>query len=242
MTKNFLITGVSRGLGREIALKLLSECDCRVLGVGRSGASSVADIAEKFGGRFAYLPFDISRTDEIAEEVFGKFVGLKTPLDGLVNNAAIAYADLATNLKAAPLREMFDVNVFAAMFFTKCALRNMILHGRRGSVVHISSVCAAKGFKGLAMYAATKGALEAFSKGIAREWGARGIRSNCVAAGFMQTDMSAGLSEEALAKIFARTALKSPVQTASVAGTVKFLLSDESASITGQTLAVDAGA
>ncbi len=241
MTKNFLITGVSRGLGREIALKLLSECDCRVWGVGRSDASAVADISGKFGDRFAYLSFDISRTDEIAEEV-GAFVGLKTPLDGLVNNAAIAYADLATNLKVAPLRGMFDVNVFAAMFFTKLALRNMVLHGRRGSIVHISSICAAKGFKGLAMYSATKGALESFSRGIAREWGARGIRSNCVAAGFMQTDMSAGLSEEALAKIFARTALKRPADIVSVAATVKFLLSEESASITGQTLPVDAGA
>lgn len=91
------------------------------------------------------------------------------------------------------------------------------------------------------MYAASKGALEAFSKNTAREWGVRGIRSNAVAAGFMQTDMSASLTEEQRTKIYARTSLKSATSTESVAKTVAYLLSDGAASITGQTINADNG-
>ena len=91
------------------------------------------------------------------------------------------------------------------------------------------------------MYASTKGAIEAFSKNTAREWGIRKIRSNCVVAGFMETDMSASLPEEQKEKIFNRTSLKIPADTASVAKTVVFLLGDSSKSITGQNIFVDSG-
>ena len=117
----------------------------------------------------------------------------------------------------------------------------MILHKTKGSIVHISSISVHTGYKGLAMYASSKGALEAFSKDTAREWGVMGIRSNVVVPGFMATAMSSTLTEEQRDKIYARTSLKSATSIRSVAETVAFLLSDKAASITGQNIHVDNG-
>lgn len=240
--KNYLITGVSRGLGLKIAETLLADESVRVWGIGRSRTDGIGALGARFGDRFNYLRFDLADAGRVRSEVFGGFYPAGEPLSGLVNNAAVAYADLATNLKLAPLENMFAVNVYSAMFLADFAIRNMILHGVAGSIVNISSVCAGRGYKGLSMYAATKGALEAFSKNISREWGRYGIRSNCVAAGFMDTDMSSPLSAADRAKIAARSSLKREVSVESVAAAVKFLLSPESASITGEVVRVDAGA
>jgi 3-oxoacyl-[acyl-carrier protein] reductase len=111
----------------------------------------------------------------------------------------------------------------------------------KGSIVHISSISAHTGYKGLAMYASTKGALEAFSKNTAREWGERGIRSNCLVAGFMETEMSASLTEDQKYRIYQRTSMKKPTDVDSVAETILFLLSGKASSITGQNIHVDSG-
>ena len=188
------------------------------------------------------LACQFSDADAARRAIFAAdFVSPETVLGAFVNNAATAYDDIITNMNADKLRAMFEVNTFAPMILAKYAIRNMILHGTRGAIVHISSVSVHTGYKGLAMYAASKGALEAFSKNTAREWGVRGIRSNAVAAGFMQTDMSASLTEEQRAKIYARTSLKSATSTESVAKTVAYLLSDGAAAITGQTINADNG-
>jgi 3-oxoacyl-[acyl-carrier protein] reductase len=91
------------------------------------------------------------------------------------------------------------------------------------------------------MYAATKGALEAFSRNVAREWGVKGIRSNCVAPGFMETEMSRSLTATQRERIYKRTSMKIATDPSSVAETVRFLISDESSSITGQVILVDSG-
>jgi 3-oxoacyl-[acyl-carrier protein] reductase len=117
----------------------------------------------------------------------------------------------------------------------------MILNRTEGSLVHVSSVSTATGYKGLGMYAATKGAIESFSLGVAREWGERGIRSNCVAPGFMNTEMTTELDEDQKDRIYDRTSLGGPTDQQDVAETVAFLLSDASESITGETLRIDAG-
>ena len=115
----------------------------------------------------------------------------------------------------------------------------MLLHHTRGSVVYISSISVHTGYNGLAMYASSKGALEAFSKDTAREWGGLGIRSNVVVPGFMETAMSSTLTEEQKDRIYKRTSLKAATSVYSVAETVAFLLSEKSCSITGQNIYVD---
>jgi 3-oxoacyl-[acyl-carrier protein] reductase len=139
------------------------------------------------------------------------------------------------------LEDMYKVNVFTPMMISKYVIRNFLLHSVKGSIVHISSISAHTGYKGLAMYASTKGAIEAFSKNTAREWGERGIRSNTVVAGFMETAMSGTLTDEQKDRIYKRTSLKSATSVQSVASTVLFLLSDKAESITGENIGVNAG-
>jgi 3-oxoacyl-[acyl-carrier protein] reductase len=117
----------------------------------------------------------------------------------------------------------------------------MIFNRKPGSIIHISSISAHTGYKGLAMYASAKGALEAFSKNTAREWGEKGIRSNVVVPGFMDTEMSSSLTDEQKSRIYKRTSLKKATEVDSVAETVLFLAGEGAISITGQNFHVDAG-
>ena len=136
---------------------------------------------------------------------------------------------------------MYRVNVFSPMMLTKYILRDMLLNKTQGNIIHISSISAHTGYKGLAMYASTKGALEAFSKNTSREWGSLGIRSNIVCPGFMDTDMSSTLSNEQKSKIFNRNSKKSPIEVNDIAETVEFLINEKSKGITGQVIHVDNG-
>lgn len=240
MSKHILITGVSQGLGLAIARTGLAQ-GWTVSGVSRRLSDEYTALQREYGERARFHSFDLNRTDSVKAELFDKFLPFEMPLHGYVNNAAAAYDDIVTNLDAAKLRAMYDVNVFAPMMVTKYAIRHMLFNTVAGSIVHISSISVHTGYKGLAMYASTKGALEAFSKNTAREWGERGIRSNCVVAGFMETAMSGKLTEEQREKIYRRTALKKATSLESVAATAVHLLGDGSASVTGQNLFVDSG-
>jgi 3-oxoacyl-[acyl-carrier protein] reductase len=153
----------------------------------------------------------------------------------------MAYDDIITNLDYESLDKMYMVNVFSPMMLTKYALRDMLLNKVKGSIVHISSISAHTGYKGLAMYASTKGAMEAFSKNTSREWGQLEIRSNVVCPGFMDTEMSSTLSDDQKNRIFNRNSMKKPVEVDVVASSVLFLLGDGSKGITGQILHVDNG-
>lgn len=238
--RNVLVTGVSRGVGLAIASALL-EAGWNVYGVSRTRTSELEVLATRFEGRFHFREVDLAGCVDVRVEVFESLVPLSLPLHALVNNAAAAYDDIVTNLDVTRLRQMYELNVFVPMVLTKYAIRNMLLHRIRGSIVHVSSISAHTGYKGLAMYASTKGAVEAFSKNVAREWGGKGIRSNCVVPGFMDTAMSAALSEEQRSRIYQRTALKAPTSPECVAATVKFLLGEDALSITGQVYFVDSG-
>lgn len=239
--KNILVSGVSRGLGLEIVKSLLKKKTFCVYGFSRSKTKAFELLLEKYPDRLKWIYYDMSNIEDIRKKIFKEFIGFKTPLHGFVNNAAISYDDIVTNLNYKPLLEMYNINVFGPMLFTKYAIRQFLLHNVKGSIVHLSSISAHTGYKGLAMYASTKGALESFSKNSAREWGERGIRSNTLVAGFMETDMSSTLSNDQKNRIFKRTSMKIPTTKKSVAETIVFLLSEAAESITGQNIHVDSG-
>lgn len=230
--KNILITGVSKGLGLN-TIHLLLDRGYRVYGISRTPM-------ELIHPNFVNLIFDLSKSQDL--EIFlKKEIGYNTPLHGFVNNAASAYDDIITNLSLSKLEMMYHTNVFSPFIITKFCIRNMIFNKVSGSIVHISSISVHTGYNGLAMYASTKGALEAFSKNTAREWGRKKVRSNCVVAGFMETNMSSSLDTEQKNRIYQRTSLKEPTKLESVSETIEFLLSEKSQSITGQNLHVDSG-
>lgn len=238
---NILVTGVSRGVGEAICKVLLS-AGHTVYGVSRSKSESVSHLLQQYPDAFRFMSVDLQDCDNARRAIFSKdFISNAIPLDALVNNAAMAYDDIITNINLERLEMMYRVNVFTPMLLTKYAIRNMIFNRIEGAIVHISSISAHTGYKGLGMYASSKAAMEAFSKNTAREWGEKGIRSNIVVPGFMDTAMSATLSAEQKARIYKRTALKSDTKIESVAATVAFLLSEGACSITGQNIHVDNG-
>ncbi|TDL99959.1 MAG: 3-oxoacyl-ACP reductase [Flavobacteriaceae bacterium] len=237
---NILLTGASRGVGLEIC-KVLLEKGNTVYAISRSHTSEFADLEVTYKGKLFFKSIDLSNAEKIYQTVFKEFVTNSIPLHGFINNAAHAYDDIITNLNLSKLEEMYKTNVFSPLILVKYAIRNMIFNKTKGSIVHISSISAHTGYKGLAMYASSKGALEAFSKNTAREWGALGIRSNVVVPGFMETAMSATLSEDQKNRIYNRTSMKEATAVLSVAKTVAFLLSEDACSITGQNIHVDNG-
>lgn len=234
------MTGVSKGLGLETAKCLLNQ-GSTVYGISRSKTQLLNDLLLKYPDNFKWLSYDLSDVEDVRKSIFKEWIGMDTPLHGFVNNAALAYDDIVTNLNVEALEKMYKVNVFTPMNMTKYAIRHMLLHHKKGSIVHLSSISVHTGYKGLAMYASTKGSLEAFSKNTAREWGEKGIRSNCIVSGFMETEMSASLTSDQKNRIYNRTSLKKATDITSVAETIAFLLSDKAKSITGQNIHVDSG-
>ena len=224
MGKKVLLTGDSRGLGLAIKDKLKKN-GFEVIGLSRSSK---------------YIQFDLKNVEKIKDLYFNKIKALG-PFYGFVNNAAFAYDDLATNMNLNKLKHMFDINVFSSMMLTKYLIRDMLLSRIGGSIVHISSISVYTGYKGLSMYAATKGAVESFSKNISREWGSLGIRSNIICPGFMDTEMSGNLSQEQRSKIFKRNSFLKEIEVEDVADSVTYLISEKSKGITGQVINVDNG-
>lgn len=239
--KNYLISGVSKGLGLMLT-KLALESGFTIYGISRSKTEEVIALLEKYPHNFFWKSVDLSDINlDVKQDVFKNFVTNKVHLHGFVNNAASAYDDIITNLNLGKLEAMYRANVFAPMLITKYAIRNMVFNKISGSIVHLSSISVHTGYKGLAMYASTKGALEAFSRNTAREWGELGIRSNALIAGFMETNMSSNLTSDQKNRIYNRTSLKRATTVESVANTILFLLDERSESITGQNVFVDSG-
>ena len=237
---NILVTGCSRGVGLEICHVLLEQGNI-VYGVSRSYSDEFKKLEIIYPKQIIFKSIDLADSTNVRNAILKEFCGNKIQIDGFVNNAAMAYDDIITNLNLDKLKAMYDINVFTPMMITKNVIRNMILHHTKGSIVHISSISVHTGYKGLAMYASSKGAIEAFSKDTAREWGQLGIRSNVVVPGFMETKMSSTLTSEQKERIYNRTSLKSATSVRSVAETVAFLLSEKAFSITGQNIYVDNG-
>lgn len=237
---NVLLTGVSKGLGLEIAKQLLMQ-NHTVYGISRTKTEQLQNLENEYPEKLKFLSFDLSKTDEAKKQIFTSFVNYDTKIDAFINNAALAYDDLVTNLNISKLQKMYSVNVFTPMLMCKEVIKNMIYNKTEGAILHISSISAHTGYKGLAMYASSKAALEGFSKNTAREWGSKQIRSNCLVSGFMNTDMSKSLTADQKNRIYKRTALKAPVLPESAAASAIFLISDAAKSITGQNIFVDSG-
>ena len=144
---NYLVTGCSRGVGLEICEILLAQGHC-VYGVARGYSDEFIALEKTYSGRLFFKSVDLSDSDCIRISIFKEFISGKIQLHGFVNNAAMAYDDIVTNLSLPKLQTMYAVNVFTPMMITKYVLRNMLLHHTCGCIVHISSISAHTGYKG----------------------------------------------------------------------------------------------
>lgn len=234
--KRMLVTGGSRGLGLAVCRQLLAEGHT-VVTCSRKLSSDLAGLLQTHPGRLEHHLTDFAQPGAVA--ALAKSARLLEGVDGFLANAAIGCEGLLTLTPEAALRECVEVNLVATMLLAREVVKGMLARG--GSLVFISSVAARSGMAGLSVYAATKGALLSFSRALAREYGQRGIRSNCVLPGFLETEMTRSMSLEDKTRLTRRTALKRLGQAGDVVGAISFLLSDAARHVTGAELVVDGG-
>jgi 3-oxoacyl-[acyl-carrier protein] reductase len=240
--RNVIVTGGSRGLGLGIARRL-AEAGFRSVVVARKQSddflAAKREAEEAHPGSFHFLPFDLTEIDGIPEMVkeLRKQLG---PIYGLVNNAGMSTDGVLALTSTEKIEQVVRLNTISPMVLTKYVVRAMMADGG-GRIVNISSITAFTGYSGLSVYAATKASLVGFTRSLAREVGRVGVNVNAVAPGFVDTDMTQGLTGDQKQQIERRSALKRLVDVDDVANAVEFLLSDRSKNITGTVLTVDAG-
>ena len=237
--KKILVTGSSRGIGASTAQYLASLGARVAVTYGRSKDRAEEVLKSLKGEGHMIVPFDVSSESSIDqgfEAVTKEFAGL----DGLVNNAGITRDQLLLRMKESDFDDVIQTNLKGTFLCTKKAVKVM-MKARSGSIVNITSVIGQVGGPGQANYAASKAGIEAFSKSVAQEVGSRGVRVNCVAPGFIVTEMTDDLPEETKESYISMVPLKSMGEPLDVAQSVAFLLSEESKYITGQTISVNGG-
>jgi len=235
-----LVTGASRGIGRAVAQALAAEGASVVLGARDAARLQevVAAIAAA-GGKAEALTLDVASAESVAAG-FEKLLAVHGRLDLLVNNAGITRDTLLLRMKPEQWSEVLDTNLTGAFLCTQAALKPM-LKQRAGRIVNISSVVGLTGNAGQTNYAASKAGLIGFTKAVAREVASRSITVNAVAPGFIETDMTAAMTDKARDSMTAAIPLGRVGSPEDVAGAVCFLASDAAAYVTGQVLAVDGG-
>lgn len=232
-----LVTGASRGIGRAVAAAL-AEAGARVVGTATTDEGARA-LAEALGGRVEGAVLDLrdpASTDALLADLAGRG---RTP-SILVNNAGLARDNLLLRMKDAEWDEVLAANLAGVFRLTRGCLKGM-LRARAGRVISLSSVVAFTGNPGQANYAAAKAGLVGFTRALALEIGSRGITVNCVAPGFIDTDMTRAIAEEHRAQLLQRIPLGRLGAAEEVAAAVRFLAGPEGAYITGQTLHVNGG-
>jgi len=240
-SKVALVTGGSRGIGRAIALALANAgADVVIVdrSVAKEGESVVHEIA-KNGRRAVALQADVANFTE-AKDAVDKAVAQFNRLNILVNNAGITKDGLLMRMTEEDWDEVLATNLKSVFNVTKAAIRHMMSE-RSGKIINITSVSGVIGNAGQVNYAASKAGMIGFTKSLAKELGSRNIQVNAVAPGFVETRMTAKLTDEQRQKLAEVIPLRRTAKPEEIAGVVRFLASSEADYITGQVLCVDGG-
>jgi 3-oxoacyl-[acyl-carrier protein] reductase len=236
-----LVTGGSRGIGRACAVALARQGAYVVINYAGNEAAAVEalELVRAAGSDGEIRRFDIGDA-EACDAAIGEIVKAKGRLDILVNNAGIAMDQLLLRVKPEELDKTFRTNFGGSLWASKAAIRHM-MKKKTGRIVNLSSVVAEAGNPGQAIYSASKAALIGLTKTLAKEYASRGITVNSVAPGFIATDMTSTLPDEAKSGIIAQTPAGRMGTADEVAAAVVFLASDEAAYVTGQVIRVNGG-
>lgn len=236
-----LVTGASRGIGREIAIELGRNGAKVAVNYSSSdkGARETAEIIKSNGGTAEIFKASVNNEEEVTQ-MFSEIEEKLGIVDILVNNAGITKDNLLLRMKTEEWDEVIDVNLKGAFLCTRAAIKGM-MKKRYGKIINISSVVGFSGNAGQFNYSATKAGLTGMTKSAALELSARGIRVNAVAPGFIETDMTASLSDEIKKTYIEKIPLKSLGKPEDVSAAVLFLAGPQSDYITGQTIHVNGG-
>ena len=239
--KNIIITGASRGIGRGIAVAFAKQ-GANVAFTYSSSEVQAKELEEKltaFG--VTAKAFKSNAADfDAAQQLVSDVLEIFDTIDVMINNAGITKDNLLMRISEQDFDDVIEVNLKSVFNMTKAVQRTM-LKQRHGSLIHMSSVVGVKGNAGQSNYAASKAGIIGFSKSVALELGSRNIRSNVIAPGFIETEMTDKLPEDVVAQWRAGIPLKRGGSTQDVANACLFLAADLSAYITGQVLHVDGG-
>jgi len=233
-----LVTGASRGIGRSIALAL-AEQGLVVVGTAtsESGAAAISEALAPLGGRGVVLNVnDAAAVDAVVDDLVKAHGGLQV----LVNNAGITRDNLSMRMKDEDWDAVLDTNLKAVFRMSRAVMR-LMMKQRYGRIISITSVVGASGNPGQANYAAAKAGVAGMTRSLARELGSRGITVNCVAPGFIATDMTEVLPEAQKAALLAQIPVGRLGEPREIADAVVFLASPQAAYITGTELHVNGG-
>ena len=238
--KTALVTGGSRGIGKAIALQLGKSFNV-VVGYSSSKDSGDKVVAEiiNSGGTASPVEIDVTNIESI-ENAFTTIEKEYGGVDVLVNNAGITKDNILPRLKEDDWNDVIDTNLSGSYRTSQRAIKHM-MKSKWGRIVYISSIVGMMGNQGQANYAASKAGLIGLSKSIAKEMGSRNITSNVIAPGYIETDMTAFLTDEQKDNIIEQLSIKRIGKPEDIANIVSFLCTDESEYITGQVISVDGG-
>ncbi len=227
-----LVTGASKGIGRAIAHELAGAGAVVVVGY-RTGRDEAEALAAEIGGRAVMADVSDAASAAALVEAAGD-------VDVLVNNAGLTRDGLLARMSDDNWHTVIETNL-SSVFYTCRAVARPMMKRRSGAIVNVSSIVGVHGNAGQTNYAASKAGIIGFTKSLARELGSRGVRANVVAPGYVRTQLTEVLPEEATAAMLTATPLGRLGDPGDVAGAVRFLCSDEASFVTGTVLLVDGG-
>lgn len=235
-----LVTGASRGIGRAIA-RTLAERGAIVVGTATSeaGAAEIAKDLQSINPKNTAMVLNVADAEQ-SDAVLSQIEKELGAINILVNNAGITRDNLAMRMKDDDFDAVISANLRGVFRLSRGVMRGM-MKARAGRIINVTSVVAQMGNPGQANYAAAKAGVEGMSRALSKELGSRNITVNCVAPGFIQTDMTAALGEDAINALSSQIPLGRLGQAQDVANAVAFLASPEASYITGHVLAVNGG-
>ncbi len=236
-----LITGSSRGIGKSVAKDLASKGAFVIINYASNeqAAQSVKDEIESKGGKCEIRGFDVSSYSQVNDEI-DSIVKDHGELNFLVNNAGITRDTLLMRMKEEDWDDVINVNLKGVFNCTKAASKYMVKQ-KSGRIVNISSVVGEMGNPGQSNYSATKAGIIGFTKSVSRELASRNITVNSIAPGFIETDITSGLSDKVKEHYLGQIPLSRFGSPEDVSGVVSFLLSDAASYITGEVIRVNGG-